>query len=116
MIKGNFKYNLKSNDLAVEYEGECIYYDDKNILMYKEENGTDVLIDLANLILTRENEEMLLVLNFSLGESYINMKKMNGKMPLMLTVNDKKIESNLFSVNYTLSDQNKFKFTLEWTF
>ena len=83
--------------------------------MYKEENGTDVRIDLANLILTRENEEMLLVLNFSLGESYINMKKMNGKMPLMLTVNDKKIESNLFSVNYTLSDQNKFKFTLEWT-
>ena len=78
MIKGNFKYNLKSDDLAVEYEGECVYYNDKNILMYKEENGTDVLIDLTNLILTRENEEMLLVLNFSSGESYLNMKKMKA--------------------------------------
>ena len=116
MLKGKFKYTLKGDKQITEYEGECIYYDDRKILIYKEQNGTDVFIDFVNLILTRENDEMFLVLNFFGGESYINMKKMNSKMPLSLVVKSKQIEANKLIVSYVLSEQNEFDFSLEWIF
>ena len=116
MLKGRCKYILKNDKQITEYDGECIYYEDRKILIYKEQNGTDVFVDFTNLILTRENEEMFLVLKFSGGESYINMKKMNSKMPLSLVVKCKYLEENKLIVSYVLSEQNQFDFSLEWTF
>lgn len=114
MKQGTFKYHLKNEDLVTEFSGVCFFYEDKNILAFKEQNGTQVFVDFNRFLLTRENNEMLLVMDFNGGQSYINMKKMNQQMPLSLSVMDKKIELNRFMVNYTLSEQNKFEFVLEW--
>lgn len=114
MRQGTFKYHLKNEDLVTEFNGACFFYEDKNILVFREQNGTQVFVDFNRFLLTRENNEMLLVMDFNGGQSYINMKKMNQRMPLSLSVVDKKLESNRFMVNYTLSEQNKFEFILEW--
>lgn len=114
MRQGKFKYYLKNEDLLTEFEGMCFYYDDRNILVFKEQNGTQVFVDLNHFVLTRENADMLLVMDFNGGESYINMKKMNRQMPLSLKVNSKRLEQNKFMINYTLSDQNNFDFIIEW--
>lgn len=114
MIQGKFKYHLKNDDLLTEFEGICFYYDDRNILAFREQNGTQVFVDLGHSLLTRENNDMLLVLDFNGGQSYINMKKMNQRMPLSLKVNSKALEKNKFVVNYTLSEQNDFNFIIEW--
>lgn len=114
MKQGKFKYHLKNEDLVTEFEGICFYYDDKNILVFKEQNGTQVFVDFNHFLLTRENDEMLLVLDFNGGKSYIHMKKMNREMPLSLKVTAKSLEQNRFRVHYTLSEQNNFEFILEW--
>lgn len=114
MRQGKFKYHLKNDDLLTEFEGFCFYYDDRNILVFREQNGTQVFVDLNHSLLTRENDDMLLVLDFNGGQSYINMKKMNRQMPLALKVNSKNLETNRFIVNYTLSEQNNFEFIIEW--
>ena len=117
MRQGKFKYHLKNDDLLTEFEGVCFYYEEKNILAFKEQNNnTQVFVDFNHFLLTRENNEMLLVLDFNGGESYINMKKMNQKMPLELIIKDKNVIGNKFIVNYTLSGQNDFEFILEWFF
>ena len=66
-----FTYQLKSNDLLTKLEGNCFYYDEKQVLAFKEKNGTQVFVDLNHFLLTRENEEMILVLDFNNGNSYV---------------------------------------------
>jgi len=114
MKKGKVRYILKNNDLVTEYEGNCLFHEDKNILIYKEQNNIDVLIELDRLILTRENEEMFLLLDFYGGESYVQMKKLDKKMPLMVTVHSKKLNGNSLSISYSLSENNIFDFNIEW--
>ena len=114
MKKNNFKYHLRNEEVLTEFEGECYFYEEKNVLVFMEENGTQVFIDFNHSLLTRENDEMLLVLDFNEKNSYVEMKKMNKKMPLELKVDKKQIEQNKFMVNYTLSGQNKFEFIIEW--
>lgn len=114
MKQGRFKYHLKNDDLVTQFEGVCFYYEDRNIIAFRESNGTQVFIDFSRSLMTRENDEMLLVFDFNGGDSYINMKKMNRKMPMSLKVESKALEANKFMINYILSEHNKFEFTLEW--
>lgn len=114
MEKGKFKYHLKNEDLLTEYEGSCYYYEDKGILVFKEDNGTQVFVDFKNSLLTRENDEMFLVLDFNNGESYVDMKKMDNRLPISLKVKSKELDQNKFMVNYSLSDRNDFEFIIEW--
>ena len=52
MRQGKFKYHLKNDDLLTEFEGFCFYYDDRNILVFREQNGTQVFVDLNHSLLT----------------------------------------------------------------
>ena len=54
---------MEFKDVLNEYEGICSYSQD-DILTFCEPDNTKVLIDLENSILKRENDEMLLTLNF----------------------------------------------------
>lgn len=114
MKKGKVRYTLKNADLITEFEGNCLFHEDKNILIYKEQNDMDVLIELDRLILTRENKEMFLLMDFYGGESYVQMKKLDRKMPLMVTVHSKKLSDNSLSISYSLSENNVFDFNIEW--
>ena len=114
MKKIKFKYHLKNEDLLTEFEGDCYFYEEKNVLVFVEDNGTQVFIDYKHSLLTRENDEMLLVLDFNEKSSYVEMKKMNKRMDLDLKVDKKELNDNKFMVNYTLSGQNKFEFVIEW--
>ena len=114
MNKKNFKYYLKNEDILTEFQGECYFYEEKKVLVFVEENGTQVFLDLNHSLLTRENDEMLLVLDFNEKSSYVEMKKLNKKMLLELKVDKKELEANKFMVNYILSGQNKFEFIIEW--
>jgi len=115
MKKTKFKYHLKSDELLTEFDGECFYYEDKNVLSFNEPNGMRVFLDLNRLLLTRENDEMLLVLDFNAGNSYVQMKKMNQKIDMPTKINQAKIENNKFMTNYSLSENNNFEFIIEWT-
>lgn len=110
-----FTYQLKSNDLLTKLEGNCFYYEEKQVLAFKEKNGTQVFVDLNHFLLTRENEEMILVLDFNNGNSYVQMKKMNQKIDMPTKIKYRKLENNKFMVNYVLSEQNNFEFEIEWT-
>lgn len=114
MKKAKFKYHLKNEDQLTEFGGICIYYEDRKILAFKESSGTQVFIDIEHLLLTRDNDDMTLVLDFNMGNSFIQMKKMNQKMNLPTKINIKEIKENRFMVNYTLSEQNNFEFIIEW--
>lgn len=116
MKKGKVRYSLKNEDLVTEFEGNCLFHEDKNILIYKEQNDMDVMIEFDRLILTRENEEMFLLLDFYGGESYILMKKLDRKMPLDITIHNKKLTENSFFISYSLSENNIFNFNVEWNF
>lgn len=113
MQKGKFKYQLKSKDVLNEYEGICSYSQD-DILTFCEPDNTKVLIDLENSILKRENDEMLLTLNFLKNEGIIFVKELDRKIDLQMKVNSKKIEKNRLIINYTLSNQDEFEFFIEW--
>ena len=115
MKKGKFKYHLRNDDLLTEFEGVCFYYEDKEILVFMEKDKTQVFIDFKHFLLTRENDEMFLVLDFNGGDSYVDMKNMKRRLPLSLKVISKELESNKFMVNYNLSEQNNFEFIIEWT-
>jgi len=114
MKQAKFKYCLKNADLLTEFDGDCYYYDDRKILVFRELNGTQVFVDLNHSLLTRENDEMLLVLDFNSGNSCVEMKKMNKKIEMPTKINEKKVENNKFMVNYTLSENNNFEFVIEW--
>lgn len=114
MKKGKVRYTLKNEDLVTEFEGNCLFHEDKNILIYKEQNDMDVMIELDRLILTRENKEMFLLLDFYGGESYVEIKKIDKKMPLTVTIHSKKLEENSLFISYSLSENNIFDFNVEW--
>ena len=114
MEKGKLRYSLKNGDLLTEFEGNCLFHEDKNILIYKEQNNMDVMLELDRLILTRENDEMFLMMDFYGGESYVLMKKMNKKMPLFVTVYSKELGNNSLTVSYSLSENNIFDFKVDW--
>jgi len=114
MKKGKVRYILKNNDLVTEFEGNCLFHEDKNILIYKEENGMDILIELDRLILTRENKEMFLLLDFYGGDSYVLMKELDKKMPLFVTVHNKELKDNHLFISYSLTEGNIFDFEIEW--
>lgn len=114
MKKGRVKYTLKNDDLVTEYEGNCLFHEDKNILIYKEQNDMEVMLELDRLILTRENQEMFLLLDFYGGESYVLMKNLEKKMPMIVTVYKKELKGNSLSINYSLSSENVFDFYIEW--
>lgn len=114
MKKGRVKYTLKNNDLISEYEGNCLFHEDKNILIYKEQSDMEVMLELDRLILTRENQEMFLMLDFYGGESYVTMKELDNKMPMIVTVYKKELKENSLSVSYSLTNDNVFDFYVEW--
>lgn len=113
-MQGNLKYTLKNEDSVTKFEGSCVFDKEKNILSYKEQNNTDVLIDLEQLTLTRENEEMLLKLDFNKGESYVQIKNMEGNIPLVVTTNIKELKGNSLFINYSLSLEENFELKIEW--
>lgn len=114
MQKAKFKYHLKNDDIIHTIEGLSSYDEDKNQLTFQEDE-TDVLIDLNNLILTRDNKEMRLILDFkkSIGNMY--MKELEKSVELPLKIDNVKLENNIFSVKYTLSFESKFEFIIKWT-
>ena len=114
MEKGKVRYSLKNRDLVTEYEGNCLFHEDKNILIYKEQNDMEVMIELDRLILTRENDEMFLMLDFYGGDSYVILKNIDKKMPLFVTVYNKELTKNSLSVIYSLSGDDIFDFYVEW--
>ena len=114
MKKGRVKYTLRNDDLVTEYEGNCLFHEGKNILIYKEQNEMEVMLELDRLILTRENQEMFLLLDFYGGESYVLMKKLDKKMPMIVTVYKKELTNNRLSVSYSVSSDNVFQFDIEW--
>ena len=114
MKKGRVKYCLKNDELVTEYEGNCLFHEGKNILIYKEQNNMEVMLELDRLILTRENQEMFIMFDFYGGESYVNIKKMEKRMPLNVTIYKKELKENSFSVSYSLSDEGIFDFYVEW--
>lgn len=114
MKKGKVKYTLKNEDLVTEFEGNCLFHEDKNILIYKEQNDMEVMIELDRLILTRENEEMFLLLDFYGGDSYVLIKKIDRKTPIEITIHSKKITENSLFISYSLSENNIFNFNVEW--
>ena len=114
MKKGKVYYKLKNEDLVTEYESNCLFHGDKNILIYKEENGMEVMLELDRLLLTRENHEMFLMLDFYGGESYVVIKELDKKTPMDVTVYKKELTENSFSVSYSLSSDSIFDFYIEW--
>lgn len=114
MKKGRVKYVLKNDDLVTEYEGNCLFHEDKNILIYKEQNNMEVMLELDRLILTRENHEMFLMLDFYGGESYVLMKNLDKKIPMVVTVHKKELKETSFLISYSLSSENVFDFYVEW--
>jgi len=114
MKKGRVKYTLKNEELITEYEGNCLFHEDKNILIYKEQNEMEVMLELDRLILTRENDEMFLMLDFYGGDSYVTMKKMNKKIPMIVTVYKKELRENSLSISYSLSSDSIFYYDIEW--
>lgn len=114
MLKGKVRYSLKNNNLLTEYEGNCLFHEDKNILIYKEKNDMEVMIELDRLLLTRENEEMFLMLDFYGGESYVTIKNLDRKMPLVVNTHNKELKENSLSISYSLSDDDIFDFYVEW--
>ena len=115
MKKGKVYYKLKNEDLVTEYEGNCLFHEDKNILIYKEQNGMEVMLELDRLLLTRENHEMFLMLDFYGGESYVVIKELDKKTPMEVTVYKKELTENSLSVSYSLSSDSIFDFNVEWT-
>lgn len=114
MKKGRVRYVLKNDDLVTEYDGNCLFHEDKHILIYKEQNEMEVMLELDRLILTRENKEMFLLLDFYGGESYVLMKNLDKKIPLFVTVHKKDLKDTSFLISYTLSSENVFDFYVEW--
>ncbi|MBQ7137197.1 MAG: hypothetical protein IJO43_04405 [Bacilli bacterium] len=114
MKKAKFKYYLKNNDLVTCFDSNGYYYEDKKVLVFNEDNGTQVFVDMNNLLLTRENTEMLLVIDFNNGNSFVQMKQMGKKIEMPTQITHKKLESNRFMANYTLSENNNFEFMIEW--
>jgi hypothetical protein len=114
MKKGKVYYKLKNEDLVTEYEGNCLFHEDKNILIYKEQNDMEVMLELDRLLLTRENKEMFLMLDFYGGESYVVIKELDKKTPMNVTVYKKELTKNSFSISYSLSSDSIFDFNVEW--
>jgi len=114
MKKGRIKYTLKNGDLLTEYEGNCLYHEEKNILIYKEQNDMEVMLELDRLILTRENKETFILLDFYGGESYVLVKDIDKKVPVTITVYKKELTENSLTINYTLSTDEMFFYNVEW--
>lgn len=114
MQKGKFSYQLKNNDIITKVNGEC-FYKDEGVLSFIETDNTEISIDLKEKTFQRENNEMLLFLDFSLSKGKILVKELNNELDLQLKVNSHKMDDGKFSVNYTLSDQENFEFLIEWT-
>lgn len=114
MKKGKIKYWVKNESSVTEFNGECTYYDDKNIILYNEEDKTRVILDLNNNLFSRENDEMILVLDFNGKDSHVEMKNLQKTLPLDLDVDELRKEYNTFRVKYKLSKDNNFEFYLEW--
>lgn len=114
MKKGRIKYTLKNEDLVTEFEGNCLFHEDKHILIYKEQNNMEVMLELDRLILTRENNEMFLMLDFYGGESYVMMKNLDKKIPMIVTVHNKELKDTELFVKYSLSSESVFEYRVEW--
>ena len=51
-----FKYHLKNDNLLTEFEGVCVYYTEKQILAFKESDGTQVSL-INHLLQGQVNKE-----------------------------------------------------------
>lgn len=114
MVQSKFKYHLKNSNLITEFEGVCLYDINRQTLEFKESDGTKVLVDLEHLLMTRENDDTVLVLDFNNGNSYIKLKNMNQRMDMPTKITKKELRQNKFMVNYTLNEHNNFEFIIEW--
>jgi len=113
--EAKFKYRLKNNDLVTCFDGTGYYNGDKKVFSFNEEDGTKFTFNMNDLILTRENYEMLLTFDFNNGNSFIQMKQLENKIELPVKIIDIKLEPNKFMANYNLSENNNFEFIIEWT-
>lgn len=113
MQNGKFKYQLKNNNVLTEISGECFYSEEK-ILSFCESDNTQISIDLKQKTFQRENEEMLLSLDFETSRGQILVKELNKKLELQLRVNSSVLENRKFVVSYTLAEYEDFEFSIEW--
>ncbi len=110
MQKILFQYHLKNDDDTITYKGEGTCENGK--ISFLEEN-TKVIFDYNLYTLKRENEEMILSLDFKNSQASIKVKNIDNIIDLKVIVKKIKIEESYFLVNYSLDNSN-FLFELKW--
>ena len=102
--------HLETDEDRHNYNGRGLIND--NVITYVE-NDTKVKIDLKNLVLTRDNKDMHLMLYFKENKANISIKEINQELSLNLEVLKIIKNDDSLIINYKI-DMNTYHFTIKW--
>lgn len=113
MSKIHFKATINNGKDNITTEGIGNYKEKNLLINYKEEDNTSVLLNLSEKKLIRENDEMLLEIDFCNNNNSIYVKEFSKKIYLDISNVTTIIKENSFNLGYEL-ENNKYTYKIEW--
>ena len=114
MKKFNIKVNIESTETNTSYNAVAIIEED--MIKYIEIDNTNVILDIKNNILNRENEKIKMKLEFNIEEITINeiyLKDLNSTISIMVKTKEIIKRDKFYKVEYEIIDNDNFKYSIE---
>lgn len=106
------KITLKNEEEVIKYELLIEFKNNKISYIENDSNNTNVLLDLNNRLLIRDNKELYLEYDFLNNKGVVYLKELRNNMNINLNTIKYEITDNKIEIMYKI-DENSYEYFIE---
>ena len=106
------KITLKNEEEVIKYELLIEFKNNKISYIENDSNNTNVLLDLNNKLLIRDNKELYLEYDFLNNKGVVYLKELRNNMNINLNTIKYEITDNKIEIMYKI-DENSYEYFIE---